>query len=146
MYVESRLDVGGFGAFNGPPLPAPPPPPPLPPASLTTANNSNYHHHHQYHPQPYGRQANPMGMNNHGFGLNPMQQNQPYGGMKHPSNQTHNGNMSKRSRPNSGSWDMMGGNGSHHFNHDGLQQQKYTGGHCYQDQSYNSSQQSSIYR
>ncbi|CAF2803776.1 unnamed protein product [Rotaria sp. Silwood2] len=105
---------GDFGAFNGPPQ-----------------NNNN---------APYGR----MGMNNSGFGMNPMQQNRQYGGMKRPSNQMNDGMMSKRGRPDTGSWGSMGGDGndgSNNMNKGGSQQN--TRGNWYQDQGYNSQQQSS---
>ncbi|CAF1277687.1 unnamed protein product, partial [Adineta ricciae] len=72
---------GNFGAFSGP------------------ISNNN---------QSFGRSSNQMGMGNNGFGMNPMQQNQPYGGMKRPPNQMNDGNMSKRSRPDTGSWGAMG--------------------------------------
>jgi hypothetical protein len=77
-----------------------------------------------------------MGMNNSGFGMNSMQQNQQYGGIKRPPNQMDDNNISKRSRPNTGSWGSMGS--------DGFQQQN-TGGNWYQDQGYNNSQQQSNY-
>ncbi len=85
-----------------------------------------------------------MGMGNSGFGMNPMQQNQQYGGMKRPPNQMNDGNMSKRSRPDTGSWGAMGGDGSDNSN-TGPQQQQNAGGNWYQDQGYNSSQQQSSY-
>ncbi|CAF2775215.1 unnamed protein product [Rotaria sp. Silwood2] len=108
---------GGFGAFNGP------------------SQNSN---------QSFGRPSNQMGMGNSGFGMNPMQQNQSYGGMKRPPNQMNDGNMSKRSRPDTGSWGAMGGDGNDNSNN-GPQQQQNAGGNWYQDQGYNSSQQQSSY-
>jgi len=81
-----------------------------------------------------------MGMNNSGFGTHSMQQ---YGGIKRPSNQMNDGNMSKRPRPNNtGSWGSMGGDNS---NNSGLQQQRNAGGNWYQDQGYNNSQQQSSY-
>ncbi|UJR09849.1 hypothetical protein I4U23_014073 [Adineta vaga] len=108
---------GGFGAFSGPP------------------SNNN---------QSFGRSSNQMGMSNSGFGMNSMQQNQPYGGMKRPPNQMNDGNMSKRSRPDTGSWGAMGGDGSDNSN-SGPQQQQNAGGNWYQDQGYNNSQQQSSY-
>lgn len=86
-----------------------------------------------------------MGMgNNSGFGMNPMQQNQQYGGMKRPPSQMNDGNMSKRSRPDMGSWGAMGGDGSDNSSH-GSQQQSSVAGNWYQDQGYNNSQQQSSY-
>ncbi|CAF3752112.1 unnamed protein product [Adineta steineri] len=108
---------GGFGAFSGP------------------SSNNN---------QSFGRPSNQMGMSNNGFGMNSMQQNQQYGGMKRPPNQMNDGNISKRSRPDTGSWGAMGGDGSDNSNN-GPQQQQNTGGNWYQDQGYNSSQQQSRY-
>ncbi|CAF3878664.1 unnamed protein product [Rotaria sordida] len=109
---------GGFGAFNGPP------------------QNNN---------PSFGRQSNQMGMSNSGFGMNPMQQNQSYGGMKRPPNQMNDGNMTKRSRPDTGSWGAMGGDGNDNSNNGPQQQQQNAGGNWYQDQGYNSSQQQSSY-
>ncbi|CAF0922874.1 unnamed protein product [Rotaria sp. Silwood1] len=105
---------GDFGAFSGPPQ-----------------NNNS---------AQYGR----MGMNNSGFGMNPMQQNRQYGGMKRPSNQMNDGMTSKRGRPNTGSWGSMGGDGNdgpNNMNKGGSQQNAR--GNWYQDQGYNSQQQSS---
>jgi hypothetical protein len=85
-----------------------------------------------------------MGMNNSGFGMNSMQQNQQYGGMKRPPNQMNDNNMSKRPRPDTGSWGSMGGDGNDGSNNSGSQQQN-PGGNWYQDQDYNNSQQRSSY-
>lgn len=86
-----------------------------------------------------------MGMSNAGFGMNPMQQNQPYGGMKRPSQLMNDGpNVSKRPRPDTGSWGAMGGDGRTNPSY-GYQQQANTGAPWYQDQSYASSQQQSSY-
>ncbi|CAF3510569.1 unnamed protein product [Rotaria socialis] len=83
-----------------------------------------------------------MGMNNSGFGMNSMQQNRPYGGgMKRPANQMNDGMMAKRGRPDTGSWGSMGGDGSNNMNKGGPQQQNARG-NWYQDQGYNSQQQS----
>jgi len=82
----------------------------------------------------------PQNNNNAQFGrmgMNPMQQNQQYGGMKRPSNQMNDNNMSKRSRPDTGSWGSMGGDGNN-----GSQQQN-AGNNWYQ--GYNNSQQQSSY-
>ena len=115
-----NFHLGGFGAFNGPPQ-----------------NNHNNN-------QQFGRPSNPMGMGNSGFGMNPMQQNQPYGGMKRPPNQMNDGNnISKRSRPDTGSWGAMGGDGIDNSNNG--PQQTNAGGNWYQDQGYNNSQQQSSY-
>lgn len=108
---------GGFGAFNGPPQ-----------------NNNN---------SQYGR----MNMNNSGYGMNQMQQNRPYGGgMKRPTNAMNDNMMSKRPRPDTGSWGSMGGNsndGQNNMNKGNLpQQQNNNRGNWYQDQGYNSQQQS----
>jgi len=70
------------------------------------------------------------------MGMNSMQQNQQYGGMKRPPNQMNDSNMSKRSRPDLGSWGSMSGDGS---------QQQNAGGNWYQNQGYNNSQQQSNY-
>ncbi len=86
-----------------------------------------------------------MGMGNSGFGMNSIQQNQQYGGMKRPPNQMNDGNMSKRSRPDTGSWGAMGGDGSDNTNNGPQQQHNNAGGNWYQDQGYNSSQQQSSY-
>lgn len=87
-----------------------------------------------------------MGMNNNNnnnFGMNnSMQQNRPYGGMKRPANQMNDGMMAKRGRPDTGSWGSMGGDGPNTMNKGGQQQQN-TRGNWYQDQGYNSQQQSS---
>jgi hypothetical protein len=68
--------------------------------------------------------------------MNSMQQTQPYRGMKRPPNQMNDSNMSKRSRPDKGSWGSMNGDGS---------QQQNAGGNWYQNQGYNNSQQQSNY-
>ena len=74
-----------------------------------------------------------------------MQQNQPYGGMKRSSQLMNDGpNMSKRPRPDTGSWGAMGGDGRTNPSY-GYQQQTNTGAPWYQDQSYASSQQQSGY-
>ena len=81
-------------------------------------------------------------MVNSGFGMNPMQQNQSYGGMKRPPNQMNDGNMSKRSRPNTGSWGTMGGDGLTNSNNG---PQHNASGNWYQDQAYSNTQQQSSY-
>ena len=106
--------LAGFGAFSGPPQ--------------NNTNNNN---------AQFGR----MGSNNSGFGMNPMQQNQQYGGIKRPPNQMNDTNMAKRSRPDTGSWGPFGGNGN---NNNGPSQQN-SGGNWYQDQGYNNTQQQSNY-
>lgn len=77
-----------------------------------------------------------MDMNNSGFGMNFMQQNQQYGGMKRPPNPMNDNNMSKRPRPDTGSWGSMNNGGS---------QQQNSSGNWYQNQGYNNSQQQSNY-
>ncbi|CAF3040265.1 unnamed protein product [Rotaria socialis] len=116
---------GDFGAFNSP--------------SQNNNNNNNNNN------QSFGRPSNQMGMGNSGFGMNQMHQNQSYGGMKRPPNQMNDGNMSKRSRPDTGSWGAMGGDSNDNSNSGPQQQQQNAGGNWYQDQGYSSSQQQSSY-
>jgi hypothetical protein len=114
------IDSGAYTPFNAP-----------------VANNNG---------QPFLRPSNPMGMSNNGFGMNPMQQNQPYGGMKRPSQPLNDGSdVSKRARPDTESWGAMGGDGRNNNPTYGYQQQTNTGAPWYQDQSYASSQQQSSY-
>ncbi|CAF0784046.1 unnamed protein product [Rotaria sordida] len=87
-------------------------------------------------PQNNNAQYGRMGMNNSGFGMNPMQQNRQYGGMKRPGNQMNDNMMSKRGRPDTGSWGSMGGDGNdgpNNMNKGGSQQN--TRGNWYQDQA-----------
>ena len=108
----SRL--GNFGAFDG-------------------SQQSNQH-------GSFGRPPNQMNSGYNNFSMNSMPPaNQQFGGMKRPSNPMNDGNMTKRARPDTGSWGAMGGDGNN-----GAQQQ-HAGGNWYQDQGYSSSQQQSNY-
>ena len=114
-----------FGAFGG---------------SAPNNNNNN---------PPFNRPPNQMGMNSNNFGMNSMPSNQQYGGMKRPPNQMNDdNNMSKRARPDTGSWGSMSMDGSNNANYQHQHQhqqhgsqQPHNGGNWYQDQGYNSSQQ-----